>query len=77
MTVQAEQGLGQARVPVLLLYGERDALVQARPAIARAKALNPRIRSVLYAQSGHAPFLEEPQRFDRDLADFVDAASAQ
>lgn len=77
MTVQAEQGLGKAQVPVLLLYGERDALVQAKPAIARAKALNPRIRSMLYAQSGHAPFLEEPDRFDRDLAGFVDAATAQ
>lgn len=76
MTVQAEQGLGKAQVPVLLLYGERDALVQARPAIARAKALNPRIRSTLYAQSGHAPFLEESDRFDRDLAGFVDAATA-
>ncbi|WP_369936196.1 alpha/beta fold hydrolase [Xanthomonas tesorieronis] len=77
MTVQAEQGLGKAQVPVLLLYGERDALVQARPAIARAKAINPRIRSTLYAQSGHAPFLEEPDRFDRDLAGFLDAATAQ
>lgn len=77
MTVQAEQGLGKAQVPVLLLYGERDALVQAKPAIARAKALNPRVRSTLYAQSGHAPFLEEPDRFDRDLAGFVDAANAQ
>jgi len=75
MTVQAEQGLGKAQVPVLLLYGERDALVQARPAIARAKALNPRIRSTLYAQSGHAPFLEEPDRFDRDLARFIDTTT--
>lgn len=76
MTVQAREGLGKAQVPVLLLYGERDALVQAGPAIARAKALNPRVRSTLYAQSGHAPFLEEPERFDRDLAAFVDAATA-
>ncbi|MET7141925.1 alpha/beta hydrolase [Xanthomonas sp. PPL135] len=75
MTVQAEKGLGRAQVPVLLLYGERDALVHAEPAIARAKALNPRIRSVLYARSGHAPFLEESERFDRDLARFVDAAT--
>lgn len=76
MTVQAQEGLGKAQVPVLLLYGARDALVQAEPAIARAKALNPRIRSTLYAHSGHAPFVEEPARFDRDLAAFVDAASA-
>ena len=74
MTVDAAQGMGQARVPVLLLYGEHDALVHARPAIARALQLNPRVRSLLYAESGHAPFIEEATRFNRDLAAFVDAA---
>ncbi|MEE7558605.1 alpha/beta hydrolase, partial [Xanthomonas sp. Kuri4-2] len=51
----------------------RDALVQAGPAIARARALNPRVRSTLYAGSGHAPFLEESDRFNRDLAAFVES----
>jgi pimeloyl-ACP methyl ester carboxylesterase len=76
MTIAAAEGLGKTQVPVLLIYGERDALVQARPTIARAMALNPRIQSQLYADSGHAPFLEEPTRFNRDLARFVDAASS-
>ncbi|WCE05353.1 alpha/beta hydrolase [Pseudoxanthomonas sp. JBR18] len=71
MTVDAAGGLSRATVPVLLLYGARDALVEAAPSIARAKALNPRIRSVLYAESGHAPFLEEPDRFNRDLLAFI------
>ncbi|RYF03084.1 MAG: alpha/beta hydrolase [Oxalobacteraceae bacterium] len=71
MSVAAAEGLGKARVPVLLLYGAQDALVQAGPAIARAKALNPRVRSIVYAGSGHAPFLEEPERFNRDLAAFM------
>lgn len=73
ISVDAAEGLGKASVPVLLLYGERDALVQARPAIERGRQLNPRVQSKLYAESGHAPFLEETTRFNRDLAAFVDA----
>lgn len=73
LTVDAAAGLGRARVPVLLLYGARDALVRPGPAIARATALNPRVRSLVYAQSGHAPFIEEPERFNRDLAAFMAA----
>jgi non-heme chloroperoxidase len=74
MTVAAADGLGKARVPVLVLYGARDALISPGAAIARATALQPRIQTKLYARSGHAPFLEEPDRFNRDLAAFVDAA---
>ncbi|WP_420070560.1 alpha/beta fold hydrolase [Cupriavidus gilardii] len=29
----------------------------------------------LYDNSGHAPFLEEPQRFNRDLENFVSSAN--
>lgn len=71
MSVAAAEGLGKARVPVLLLYGAQDALVQAGPAIARARAINPRVRSIVYAESGHAPFMEEAERFNRDLAAFM------
>ena len=72
MTVEASVGLRAARVPVLLIY---DALVQAKPAIARAAELNPSIQSKLYPGSGHAPFIEEPERFNRDLSAFIDAAA--
>jgi pimeloyl-ACP methyl ester carboxylesterase len=74
MTVAASEGLSRTRKPVLLIYGEHDALVQSKPSIARALALNPRIQSKLYAGSGHAPFLEEPDRFNRDLSAFIDTA---
>lgn len=72
MNVDAAEGLGKARVPVLLLYGARDALVHTPAAIARAKALNRAAHSKIYAESGHAPFIEEPDRFNGDLAGFVD-----
>jgi len=74
MTANAAESLPKTRVPVLLLYGSQDALVQVQPSIARARQLNPRVRTMLYDDSGHAPFLEEAQRFNRDLADFVDQA---
>lgn len=70
-------GLARAKVPVLLLYGARDALVNAAPAMARARAVNPQVTRLLYADAGHAPFAEEPARFARDLARFVEDARAR
>jgi len=68
-------GLAQARVPVLLLYGARDALVDPEAAMAGVRQVNPRVTQLVYAASGHAPFAEEPERFSRDLAAFVAAAA--
>lgn len=77
MTVSASTGLGNARVPLLFLYGGRDALVHTRATLARAVALNPDIAATVYSESGHAPFIEEPDRFNRDLAEFVDSVSTR
>ncbi len=71
ISVPVVKGLGSARVPVLMLYGQRDELVNTQATIARAKEINPRVRTRLYANSGHAPFVEEPERFNHDLADFI------
>lgn len=75
MTVFAEQGLGNAHVPLLFIYGGKDSLVQPHRTIARATALNPRIVSKIYDESGHAPFVEETERFNGDLARFVNAVA--
>lgn len=71
MTVKAEKGLAKAKVPVLLIYGGKDDLVRPEASIARAKSLNGQIESKIYDNSGHAPFLEEAARFNKDLADFT------
>lgn len=76
MTIAASEGLSKTRIPFLLLYGERDALVNAGAAIARVKELVPGVRTMLYANSGHTPFIEEPNRFNHDLAAFIDHAAA-
>jgi non-heme chloroperoxidase len=77
MTVAARQGLPRVRVPLLALYGAKDQLVNTRPTLARLKALQPRAQTKIYENAGHAPFLEEAQRFNRDLATFVDAAQTR
>lgn len=76
VSVDAVRGLGRARVPVLLLFGAKDALVEPNPTIARAKAINPAVKSKIYANSGHSPFIEETDRFNHDLAAFINATSA-
>jgi pimeloyl-ACP methyl ester carboxylesterase len=75
MTVSLAEGLPKARVPVLMLYGAKDELVQVQPSLARARQLNARIKTTIYENSGHAPFLEEAARFNQDLAKFVESAN--
>lgn len=75
MTVAITAGLPKAHVPILALYGAKDQLVTVQPSIARLKELNARVQTKLYENSGHAPFLEEAQRFNRDVAAFVALAA--
>ncbi|MET3619389.1 alpha/beta fold hydrolase [Burkholderia ambifaria] len=77
MTVFVAEALSKTRVPLLFIYGGRDALVDTPTTLARAKALNPRVESKVYVDAGHAPFIEEPDRFNHDLAEFVRSASGK
>jgi len=77
MSLDAPKGLGAMHKPLLLVYGAGDALVQAEPSFKRAKALNPGVIGKFYPESGHSPFLEEADRFNRDLSTFVDATTAR
>ncbi|MCQ1781399.1 alpha/beta hydrolase [Neorhizobium galegae] len=74
IAVQAEEGLPKAKVPVLLIYGGKDNLVRPEASITRAKSLNGQIKSKIYDNSGHAPFLEEAARFNKDLTEFAVSA---
>lgn len=71
MSVEAASGLKRLRKPMLQIYGERDALVNAKASAERALQLNPSIQTLFYADAGHAPFVEASQRFNKDLATFV------
>jgi len=73
MSIALEQGLKNVRVPLLFVYGEQDALVRPKASLARALSVNPEIRTRIYSQSGHAPFIEKSKRFNHDLAEFADS----
>ncbi|WAC71714.1 alpha/beta hydrolase [Roseateles sp. SL47] len=74
MTALAAEGLPKAQVPMLLIQGRHDALVMGKPSLARARELNPRVRTLTYENSGHAPFMEESARFNSDLLHFMKSA---
>ncbi|MBP0446513.1 alpha/beta hydrolase [Roseomonas sp. SSH11] len=58
------------RLPVLVTHGEKDRIL-ATPMGRFTASTIPGATLSLYPESGHAPFWEEPARFNRELADFV------
>lgn len=74
MTVDAAKGLGRVSRPMLQIYGARDALVRAEPSADRARTLNKAIRTSVYEDVGHAPFIEAATRFNEELDRFVEAS---
>ncbi|WKX13299.1 alpha/beta fold hydrolase [Streptomyces sp. NL15-2K] len=57
-------------LPTLIIHGEHDALVPVVNAdVFREKV--PDVRVEIFADSGHAPFIEEPGRFNELLNDFA------
>lgn len=63
------------RLPLMWVQGARDALVL--PALGAAfLRVQPDTRLSLYEHAGHAPFLDDPRRFCRELIDFVETVNA-
>jgi pimeloyl-ACP methyl ester carboxylesterase len=62
---------GKIEVPVLLTHGDRDAVVPYAGSVGTLPHL-PHGRLSTYRGVGHAPFLEEPTRFNTELAAFVE-----
>ena len=58
-------------LPTLVLHGDTDAIVA--PAVSAAHNI-PGATHVIYADTGHTPFLEKPKRFADDLAAFAQGA---
>jgi len=62
--------LASLALPVLFTQGTLDAIVA--PAMSEYGAQTvPGAKVSLYEGIGHSPFFEDPERFDRELADFV------
>lgn len=62
--------LPRITVPTLVIHGDRDSIVL--PASGEdAAASVPGARLAMYRGIGHAPFIEDPARFNRDIAAFT------
>jgi non-heme chloroperoxidase len=57
-------------IPVLFTHGRHDAIAPLAAA-QHGHAITPNSRLSIYENAGHAPFMEEPERFNRELAAFV------
>lgn len=63
-------------VPTLITYGALSQIYTEEAAAWMDEHI-PHSRRVCFAESGHAPHLEEPQRFNQVLADFADELEQQ
>jgi proline iminopeptidase len=62
--------LGDVRVPTLLLVGRRDP--QTPPPCSQELAAGiPHTRLVIFENSGHSPFIEEPEKFCQEISSFL------
>lgn len=57
-------------IPVLFSHGAHDAIAPLAAA-QHGHAITPNSELSIYENAGHAPFMEEPERFNRELAEFV------
>jgi non-heme chloroperoxidase len=64
-------GLGHSRVPALIAWGDRDALVP-REAVDALATLLPGATLSVYEETGHATHWERPERFARELGLFLE-----
>lgn len=71
--VNGDDALAGLRVPVLVTHGRKDTTVLAAMA-EHILAVCPTARASWYDASAHGPFIEEPERFNRELAEFVRVA---
>lgn len=62
--------------PGLVIHGTADTVVSPQTGEAAAKAM-PQGRYLPYEGIGHAPFLEDPERFAADLSAFIQTASKE
>lgn len=70
----AEETLPKVKVPVLIIQGDKDALV--KPAMVEVgRKLMPNAKVSILKDAGHATFFDQPDRFNRELNKFVLSAT--
>lgn len=63
--------LSQLQVPTLFIYGIADSQYTGKPVADELCATLPNCQSVEFTQSGHWVFLEEPEKFQQVIRDFL------
>jgi proline iminopeptidase len=63
--------LSQLQTPTLFIYGTADSPYTGKPVADELCATLPNCQSVEFTQSGHWTFLEEPEKFQQVLIDFL------
>ncbi len=69
-TLRPAEHLRNIKVPTLLVWGEKDAMITRADQDALLAGIRGS-RLVVYPATGHAPHWEEPERFARDLLGFL------
>jgi proline iminopeptidase len=63
--------LSQLSIPTLFIYGAADSPYTGKPVADELCALLPNCAAADFEQSGHWPFLEEPEKFKQALQEFI------
>lgn len=71
MSIRLEEGIKNTKVPILFINGQYDALVNHKTSVERALDVNPKIKFLVFKNSGHAPFNEESYLFNQVLDQFI------
>ncbi len=71
MGAEMLQEATRVQCPTLLIHGEQDRICLPDASLWLARAV-PDSRRIVYPGCGHAPFLSRPERFNRDLIEFME-----
>jgi len=69
-TVRHDSTLADIDVPALIIHGEEDAVMLPTSARAYGNLIDDATVS-MYPETGHSPFWESPERFNRELREFA------
>ncbi len=70
MNITVQEKLGNIKCPTLIIHGQEDFIVAAAPELVRD--LIPHSELAIIPESGHYPFIEQPEAFSEILRRFVD-----
>jgi len=71
MSYSFRERLAEIEVPVLIVWGRNDLLVPIGDADRFAELIGPNARKQIFDDTGHAPMIERPSRFNELLEGFL------